>query len=327
MPRQYGQIEYRLSGALLTMSMKISSLLIVLLFLVATTVPAKDLNGFAISNPLVPADLIQRGGPPRDGIPSIDTPRFVAADAAQHISDDDRVLGININNIAKAYPIRILNYHEIVNDRFNATPITVTFCPLCGTGIAFNAVVDNLPRSFGVSGLLYNSDVLMYDRETESLWSQILGKAVNGPSKGEVLNPVPVLHTTWADWRRRHPDTLVLAEPRSTRRNYNVDPYVGYADSARVWFPVAHQDDRYPAKSVVIGAVIDGRPYAWPFAELPRKQHTLTDHIAGLDIKIEYDHETRAGRIMNAESNEIPSFTAYWFAWVAFHPDTDIWPR
>jgi len=143
------------------------------------------MNGFKISDPLVPARLIQGGGPPRDGIPSIDAPRFVAADVAKNISATDRVLGLHVNNIAKAYPIRILNHHEIVNDRFATMPVAITFCPLCGTGIAFDAVVDGKARKFGVSGLLYNSDVLMYDRETESLWSQILGKAVNGPSKGQ----------------------------------------------------------------------------------------------------------------------------------------------
>lgn len=306
--------------------MKNLNLLIVLL-LVTAAAPAKTLNGFEISDPLVPARLIKGGGPPRDGIPAIDSPRFVAAADAQHIADADRVLGLRVNNVAKAYPINILNYHEIVNDRFAATPVAITFCPLCGTGIAFNAVVDNTARSFGVSGLLYNSDVLMYDRETESLWSQILGKAVNGPSRGQALEPVPVLHTTWADWRRRHPDTLVLAEPRSFLRNYNVDPYLGYADSKRIWFPVANRDNRYPPKSVVIGAVIDGRPHAWPFAELPRERQILTERIADLDITVEYDHATRAARITNARGDEVPSFTVFWFAWVAFHPDTDVWRR
>jgi len=154
----------------LTIRMRILSLPLALLLLTATA-SAKNLNGFSINNPLVSADLIQRGGPPRDGIPSIDAPRFVTAADAQHISATDRVLGLTVNNIAKAYPIKILNYHEIINDRFNTTPVAVTFCPLCGTGIAFIADIDNTTRSFGVSGLLYNSDVLMYDRETESLWS------------------------------------------------------------------------------------------------------------------------------------------------------------
>ena len=303
------------------------STLLLLLLLATTGVSGKTLNGFKISDPLIPARLIQRGGPPRDGIPAIDAPRFIPAAGAHHVSDTDRVLGLVVGNKAKAYPIRILNYHEIVNDRFDETPIAVTFCPLCGTGIAFVARIDGSPRHFGVSGLLYNSDVLMYDRETDSLWSQILGKAVNGPAKGKALKPVPVIHTTWADWRQRHPDTLVLAEPRSFRRDYSVDPYPGYADSKRIWFPVAHRDRRYPAKSVIIGAMINGQPYAWPFAELPRDRQTLTDRIAGLEVTIEYDPATHAARVTDARGDEIPSFTAYWFAWVAFHPDTGVWKQ
>lgn len=301
--------------------------LLIILFLVTPAVPAKTMNGFRISDPLIPARRIKSGGPPRDGIPSIDAPRFVTAGATQHVTDDDRVLGVHFNDTAKAYPIRILNYHEIVNDRFAATPVAITFCPLCGTGIAFLAEVGGTARSFGVSGLLYNSDVLMYDRETESLWSQILGKAVNGPSKGQNLDPVPVLHTTWADWQRRHPDTVVLAYPRPLQRNYTVDPYPGYADSKRILFPVANRDKRYPPKSVVIGAVIDGRPHAWPFAELPHEQQELTDHIGEHELTVKYDHATGAARIINADGNEIPSFTAYWFAWAAFHPETKVWIR
>jgi len=297
------------------------------LFVISTIASAEVLNGFTITDPLVPARLIQRGGPPRDGIPSIDAPKFVSANDAHQLSDNDRVLGLYVNDIAKAYPIGILNYHEIVNDHFATKPIVVTFCPLCGTGIAFSAVVDERSRSFGVSGLLYNSDVLMYDRETDSLWSQILGKAINGPSKGQALDPLPVLHTTWADWQRRHPDTVVLSEPTSFARNYNADPYLGYADTSRVWFPVANKDDRYPAKSVVIGAVIDGQPYAWPFDELPRERQMLTDHVAGIDVKVEYDHATGAARISNTQDEEIPSFTVFWFAWVAFHPNSVIWQR
>ena len=308
------------------MGMKISGLLIIL-SLVTATAPAKTLNGFKISKPLVSSRLIQGGGPPRDGIPALDAPRFIAANEATNLADTDRVIGLRIDDIAKAYPIRIMNYHEIVNDNFADRPVAITFCPLCGTGIAFDAVVNGVARRFGVSGLLYNSDVLMYDRETESLWSQILGQAVNGPSKGQELKSLPILHTTWADWRRRHPDSLVLAEPRRFGRDYNVDPYRGYADTKEIWFPVAQRDRRYPAKSVVIGAVIDGQAWAWPFAELPVNQKALTAPTGDIEVTLDYDAATRAARLTNADGNEIPSFTAYWFAWIAFHPKTEVWTQ
>ncbi len=312
----------------MTVCNKISCLLGVFALLLASTPgAAKQLNGFEIRDPLVPMKLIKSGGPPRDGIPAIDAPRFVDASDSDHLTDSDRVLGIQVNGIARAYPIRILNYHEIVNDRFGELPVAVTFCPLCGTGIAFNAAVAGQARSFGVSGLLYNSDVLMYDRQSESLWSQILGQAISGPAKGQLLTTLPVRHTTWADWLRRHPDTQVLAEPRWSGRNYNVDPYLGYADSSRVWFPVAKRDKRYPSKAVVVGVVLDGATRAWPFIELPQDQQAITDEIAGQVVTVEYDLVARAARVIDSDGNEIPSFTAFWFAWVAFHPDTGIYKR
>ena len=301
--------------------------LLIALSLATAMAQGKTLNGFKISKPLVSSKLIQRGGPPRDGIPAIDAPRFIKADKATNPADTDRVIGLRIDGIARAYPIRILNYHEIVNDRFAGRPVAITFCPLCGTGIAFDAVVDGVERRFGVSGLLYNSDVLMYDRETESLWSQILGKSVNGPSKGQELKPLPVLHTTWADWRRRHPDTLVLVEPRFYGRDYAVDPYLGYANTNDIWFPVAKRDRRYPAKSVVVGAIVDGRAWAWPFAELPEGRTALETRAGDTGVILEYDRQTRAARLADADGEEIPSFTAYWFAWVAFHPKTEVWTR
>ncbi len=128
------------------------------------------LNGFLIENPLVPTDSIEKGGPPRNGIPALHSPLFVSADAADFLDDDDRVLGISIGGTAKAYPVRILNHHEIVNDWISQQRVVVTYCPLCGSGIAFSAVVDEMSLTFLVSGLLYKSDVLLYDFETESLW-------------------------------------------------------------------------------------------------------------------------------------------------------------
>lgn len=304
----------------------ISGLAYVLLLVAVTfSAQADRLNGFDLSDPLVPRKLIRAGGPPRDGIPSIDAPRFIKAGEAHKLRDTDRVLGVTIKGLAKAYPVKVLNYHEIVNDRFGQLPVAVTFCPLCGSGVAFDARVHGEAREFGVSGLLYNSDVLMYDRASDSLWSQILGQAVTGPARGTELQTVPVRHTTWGEWRRRHPATLVLAEPRFAGRNYNVDPYVGYAESARIWAPVAHRDNRYRPKEVVVGAVANGEARAWPFAELPDDRSVVTDSIGGQTVRLEYDHAAQAAALLDEDGQEIPSFTAFWFAWVAFHPDTSVY--
>jgi len=306
----------------------LGALLFVMLFAIPDiSSAAKQKNGFDINDALVPTRQIRSGGPPRDGIPALSSPDFDTIGDTDYLEDSDRVLGISYHGVAKAYPIKVLNYHEIVNDRFKDVPIAVTFCPLCGSGIAFLAEAGGQARSFGVSGLLYNSDVLMYDRETESLWSQIMAQAISGPAKGTKLQSLPLRHTTWLDWRLRHPDTLVLKPPRDFERNYNVDPYAGYADSNRVWFPVNHTDRRYSRKSVVIGVKLGDTIKAYPFEELSASQNSLDDSLEGQAVTVEYDLQAQAARIIDADGQEIPSFTAYWFAWVAFHPDTEIYTR
>ena len=186
-------------------------ILLIVLGGAAIVAEAQRLNGFDINEPLIPAAAIEKGGPPRDGIPSIDSPQFVAVDKAGFLDPDDRVLGITHGGRSKAYPVKILNRHEIVNDWLDHQPVVVTFCPLCGSGVAFSAGVDGKELTFGVSGLLYNSDVLLYDRETGSLWSQLAAKSVNGPLKGRELTQWPLQHTTWEDWRARYPGTRVLS--------------------------------------------------------------------------------------------------------------------
>jgi len=235
------------------------------------------------------------------------------------------VLGVVVAGIAKAYPIGVMNYHEIVNDRFGDQAVVVTFCPLCGSGIAFLGEAGGQERTFGVSGLLYNSDVLMYDHQSESLWSQIMAQAISGPARGLRLEALPTHHTTWQKWVAQHDDTLVLVPPRRWGRNYRVDPYAGYAQSRRLWFPVAHKDRRYPPKSIVIGLTLNERFKAYPFSELPADRHVISDEFAGRRLSIEYDRENRTGHVMDSNGEEIPSFTAFWFAWIAFHPDSEIY--
>ena len=199
-------------------------LAIVTLITLTPIVLSSPFNGFRIKDPLIPIDQIHHGGPPRDGIPSIDKPVFISARKADNLNPTDRVLGIELNNIKKAYPIKILNWHEIVNDRFDHQHLVISYCPLCGTGMAFKSDAS----SFGVSGLLYNSDMLLYDRKTKSLWSQIMAQAISGPLKGERLTPLAIEHTSWEDWSNRHPDTQVLSQKTGFNRSYSRSPYGHY---------------------------------------------------------------------------------------------------
>jgi len=296
-----------------------------LLLTVVLDTQSAEKNGFSITDPLIPADEIHAGGPPRDGIPAIDKPRFITPAEANFLQAEDRVLGIARNGIARAYPIAILNWHEIVNDDFDGEPVVVSFCPLCGTGMAWLATVDGQALDFGVSGLLYNSDMLLYDRQTESLWSQIRRQAISGPHKGQQLQPVAVEHTQWADWRQRHPATQVLSRETGARRDYSRNPYAGYGSSRNLYFPVAQQDRRYHPKEAVLGLELAGQFKAYPFAELNRSDAVVRDTVAGQVVTIHYDREHHTAVALDAQGEPLPAVIAYWFAWYAFHPDTAVY--
>lgn len=290
----------------------------------AAAAHADTLNGFDLRDALVPMEAIQRGGPPRDGIPAIDRPRFVDA-ARAGLAHSDRVLGLTRGPRARAYPVRILNWHEIVNDSLGDERIAITYCPLCGTGMAFDARVGGRDMSFGVSGLLYNSDVLLYDRATESLWSQILGRAVTGPLRGTLLRPVPLTHTSWAAWHARHPRTEVLSTDTGFTRDYGRDPYDGYDKIQRLMFDVQHRDERLPAKAWVLGLVVDGQAKAFPFAALERRvdaQGRWHDRLGGQTVEVRFDRAHGSAEAFDGEGRPLPSVMAFWFAWVAFHPRT-----
>jgi hypothetical protein len=288
---------------------------------------AQTLNGFDLRDALIPTKAIEQGGPPRDGIPSIDKPRFVDA-AKSGLKDHDRVLALARNGVARAYPVRILNWHEIVNDQIGGDAIAVTYCPLCGTGMAFDARLGGKqPASFGVSGLLYNSDVLLYDRGTESLWSQLLEQAVSGPMKATMLTPVPLTHTSWADWRSRHPRTEVLSTDTGFERDYERDPYAGYESVPRLMFDVQHRDDRLPVKEWVLGLRIAGQAKAYPFSVLDKRvdaKGRLPDRVGSVPVEIRFDRKHRSAEAFDASGKPLPSVMAFWFAWFAFHPKTEV---
>lgn len=300
--------------------------LIIAALLVFSTAVAKELNGFELVDALVPANQIFSGGPDKDGIPSIDDPEFIKARDAGFMKNEDRVLGITINGISRAYPIKILNWHEIVNDSIADVFFTITYCPLCGTGVAFDSNIKDQVLSFGVSGLLYNSDVLLFDRETESLWSQLLSKAVTGKYKGTTLTMLPVLHTSWVDWKRSHPSSQVLTEKTGYKRSYGTDPYSGYEQSSRLYFPVSNKAPvKYHPKERVLGLSLGKQHKAYPFIELNKNNKSrFTDSVNDESITIHWNKKEQSGYITNDEGSIIPVVQSYWFAWYAFHPDTAV---
>jgi len=299
-----------------------------LIFLIVLTLDpsqslGQTLNGFDLEGATIPVNEIKRGGPPRDGIPSIDNPKFIDAQNSK-LNRTSRILGVVVDGIAKAYPISIMNYHEIVNDSFGNTRVVVTYCPLCGSGVAYHSRLGGINRTFGVSGLLYNSDVLLYDRESESLWSQMMSEAVSGPLKGEKLVAMPTANTTWIEWMNRYPNSLVLSEETGHNRDYSRTPYAGYDESQQIYFPVNNRNYDYHQKELIIGMEIQGKFKAYPFSELMKTKSPIDDNFNGTDLVIHFDKENNTARLSDSDGNDLPYLIAFWFAWYTFHPDTEV---
>ena len=181
----------------------------------------------------VPFDEIMSGGPPKDGIPSIDDPRFVPVSEVQGIAGTEPVLGITVNGESRAYPLRILTWHEIVNDVVGGVPVTVTFCPLCNSGIVFDRRAAGRVLDFGTTGKLRNSDLVMYDRQTESWWQQFLGEAIVGEMTGQRLKMLSSRMESLARFRARAPDGKVQVPTNPDMRDYGQNPYVSYDSATR----------------------------------------------------------------------------------------------
>lgn len=305
--------------------MKILGTLLLSLLLISS-LQAYSKNGFDLSQSLIPSKEILQGGPPRDGIPSIEQPKFVSAANANFMRPTDRVIGITINGESRAYPINILNWHEIVNDQIKGVPVSVTYCPLCGTGLVYQATVGGKVLKFGVSGLLYNSDVLLFDRQTETLWSQILSKAISGPMKGQKLTMIPSSQTSWASWLKKQPNTKVLSTDTGFSRDYRRSPYGDYDQNTETYFPVSARSKAYHPKERVLGITINGKHKAYPFVELGKLgTSTLKDNFQGQNLTINFDIANRDGEVLDTNGKPLELVNSFWFAWYAFHQDTAVY--
>ncbi|BBB24654.1 conserved hypothetical protein [Amphritea japonica ATCC BAA-1530] len=301
-------------------------LLCIGLLICSSVVSARTLNGFDLTGSLIYEGHIVPGGPAKGGIPAIDQPVFNQAEDVNWLEPEQRVIGVKHNGVAKAYPLAILNWHEIVNDRFADDPVVVTYCPLCGSGVVYRARMDNQDLTFGVSGLLYNSDVLLYDRQTDSLWSQLHHHAISGPMKGRALVQLPSEHTQWGKWLKNNPDTLVLSRNTGATRDYNRNPYDGYEESKLLYFSVEFMSQAFHPKARVIGVELNGLAKAYPFSELAKValSGVLEDRVGENLLKIEYDAESQSARVFQG-AEEIPVVNLFWFSWYGFHPNTQIY--
>jgi len=266
--------------------------------------------GFDLSTCLVPRDQIVAAGLPKDGLPALIDPSTVAAatlephaklSGIRKLLPDDRVIGVVVDGRARAYPLWILAWHEIANDTLGDRPIAVTYSPLCDSAVVFDRRFGAETLEFHVSGLLYNSNLLMYDQHPdgrgESLWSQLQFRAVAGPAaeEGRTLELIPASLVSWGTWLERHPDTSVLLPDERRARVYKNDPYRGYFANSELHFPVdpLPPGDSYPLKT-----------------RIAARRTT-----AGWDVSVAEESEG---------STDGLTIYAFWFAWYASHPETVI---
>lgn len=298
--------------------------LAILLFLAAP-----DSFAFDVTNTAVPKQEILSGGVPKDGIPALTDPRTVGASRATGLRDSDLVVGMTTEGLARAYPLSILTWHEIINDRLGKTALAVTYCPLADSIVTFDRKAPSgSVREFGVSGLLYNSNLIMYDRQNnekaESLWSQVKTTAIGGPRKGEQLLSIPHVVVTWGEWRRKHPETTVVSPQTDHQRDYTRDPYADYFASSELMFPARPQSSALPLKERVIGILHGDKARAYPFSELAKTSGQVKDTVQEQPVALTYDRGTRTAQAVNVPEGATV-ITSFWFAWYAMHPATEVW--
>ena len=236
--------------------------------------------------PLVDLDEIRSGGPPPDGIPSIDDPSFLSVGEVDFLEENEPVLALTVNGERGAYPVQIMTWHEIVNDTVGGVPVAVTYCPLCNSALVYDRRLDDRVLEFGTSGLLCNSSLVMYDRQTETLWSHFTGAGIVGELTGEELETYAVATVAWRTWRDANSDGLVLSRDTGFDRSYGQNPYPGYDDvNNRPFLFEGEVDGRYTAMTRVVGVERGGEALAVPLASL-QETGVIESGLAGDDLVV-----------------------------------------
>jgi hypothetical protein len=277
----------------------------------------RDFDNTNINTATIPTDQIISGGPGKDGIPAIDAPIFVSI-AETKLDDDIEGVLIALEGEERFYPLTILVWHEIVNDQIGGTPFSVTFCPLCGSAITFDRRLGDQLLDFGVSGYLYESNLLMYDRQTESFWSQAVGEAVVGELVGAQLTYVPMQQITFGQLKADFSTSVVMSTDTGHIRNYGVYPYGDYAKTERTIFPVTVSDNRFFAKEIMYVVPVGDASIAIPKDSLI---DTATRTVGEQELKL-----VRDGGLINAtlDGEPVPGYFEMWFSWATHHQDDGI---
>ncbi|HUF52974.1 MAG TPA: DUF3179 domain-containing protein [Dehalococcoidia bacterium] len=238
---------------------------------------------------------------PRDQIPPIDEPAFESVgEASEWLDDREPVALFELSGEARAYPLRILTWHEIVNDDVGGAPVVITYCPLCNTALAFDRRVGGTTLTFGTSGLLRNSDLVMWDRQTESLWQQVTGEGIVGELAGEQLEFLPLTLVSWKDFREAFPEGRVLSQDTGFSRAYGNNPYEFYDSSSRPFLFSGEIDDRYPAMERVVGVLAGDDAKGYPFSVI-EEERAVNDEVGSEPVVVFWGSKDTASALSDAE--------------------------
>ncbi|MHA2277984.1 MAG: DUF3179 domain-containing protein, partial [Candidatus Kariarchaeaceae archaeon] len=252
----------------------------------------------------VPCNRIISGGPPPDGIPSIDNPEFLSASNAKAPPDTSRIIGVEIDGVAHAYPYDILNWHEIVNDVINGQHLSVTYCPLTKSGILYHTeVLDN--SELGTSGSLYENNLVFYDRNSDSWWSQMLGLSLTGERISDQLNYSQAIETTWGTWKKLHPNTVVLSRDTGFIRDYDRNPYGVFQQDDSIWFGTTYNANLKPynlyhKKALTVVLRQNDNTKLLPFEKL-REFPVLNHQFEGLNLVTLFDQSSQTSVTYSSE--------------------------
>jgi len=272
---------------------------------------------------------LNQGCSMKDCILSIDEPEFESVEEGNKwLEDGDVVFAYSDGTTHRAYPQRIMNWHEIVNDVVGEVAVVITFCPFCGSSLVFERSVDGRVLEFGVSGKLHNSNLVMYDRETKSLWQQISSEAIVGEMLGTKLAQLPMDTLRYGEWKSQYPNGEVLSRNTGYSRDYGRYPYGSYEQNTEVYFPVeGGVDETVHPKTKVYGIVVNEVAKAYTKEALERETEfdgVLTDRVGGAVLRISYDNgEVRVENLSNTREKIVPT-RLFWFAWMAFYPETEL---
>jgi len=281
----------------------------------------KNTNGILHT---VALDDILSGGPEENDISPLTNPQFISIEAGNTIlSDTDLGVSFEYGGVKRFYPLRILGWHQVVNDTLADLHICVTYSPLTNSAAIFRSYVDGQQTFFTNSGKLWDSNIVLIDNKTRSEWSQIKAEAIVGPQSGEILEMLPTSMTTFGQWKTEHLDGEILENPKDSLYDYTRDPNQAYYESDVLYFPTLKEDTRLSAKATILGVKIGDSAKAYPIEAIEEKD-SISDSINGTKITISHasDGVIHVATSSNNETTEFPAMQIYWFAWVGAYPDT-----